>query len=126
MSSTQRPMVLVALVILIAVLGALATGLGLYLIVLDLPITPGGPMGHLAALLGLFVLVPGAIELVLAYGLWKLKPWAWWLGVIMHAFVAALVAIAIFSRDITIPLLITVGLLAIVACLFTPTSEARF
>ncbi len=83
-------------------------------------------MGHLAALLGLFVVVPGVIELVLAYGLWKLKPWAWWLGVIVHAIVVPWVAVGMFTADITRPLLTTVGLLAIFACLFTPQLRHAF
>ena len=40
-----------------------------------------GGLGGLAALFGLAFVVLGVAELVLAYGFWGLKPWAWTLGI---------------------------------------------
>lgn len=125
--SIQRPMVLIALVILTALLGASAIGIGLYFIVVDMS-RPPGPMGGLLALLGGMVLVPGVFELMLAYGLWKLRMWSWWLSVIAHGLVAVLVAtILLFTAERSaLYVLITVWLLAIEACLFTPQVRQAF
>lgn len=118
--SIKRPIVLIVLVILIALFGAIASGIGSYIIVAGLRVA-SGPMGQLGALLGLFVFVPGVIELALAYGLWKLKLWALWLGVVVHVLGATLVVQGIFRTETSVQsLVIAVGLLAIVAFLLTP------
>lgn len=45
----------------------------------------GAAIGGLAVIGGLIVLVLAVLELVLAYGFWNLRPWAWQLGVILAA-----------------------------------------
>mgnify|MGYP001792130702 CR=1 FL=1 len=85
---TKRPLVLVVLVVVSGLIGALAIALGLYMTVAGL-LVGGGPMGHIGALFGVMVLMPGVVELALAYGLSRLKLWAWWLGVVSHLGVVA-------------------------------------
>jgi len=41
--------------------------------------------GALAPIVGLLLLAYGVLALVLAYGFWNLKPWAWTLGVGLQA-----------------------------------------
>ena len=40
-----------------------------------------GALGGVVAMLGLLLLVLSVIQLILAYGFWTIKPWAWRLGV---------------------------------------------
>jgi len=65
-------------------------------------------------LLGLAVAIPvatvllilGFADLVLAYGLWNLRSWAWWLTVI---FMLISVLIGLFSMALLSPILLLVG-----------------
>ncbi len=45
----------------------------------------GAAIGGLAVIGGLVVLAVAVLELVLAYGFWNLRPWAWQLGVVLSA-----------------------------------------
>jgi hypothetical protein len=45
----------------------------------------GNGLGGLAAIAGIIVLAYSVLSLVLAYGFWTLKPWAWPLGIGVQA-----------------------------------------
>ena len=86
----ERPTGLALLAVAAAVLGALALlaagawwnaseGLAL------LPRVHGGER-----LVALVLLAAGLLELVLAYGVWTLRPWAWTLGVVLEILVIVL------------------------------------
>jgi hypothetical protein len=76
----QRPTGITILAVLAAIGGVFALLAGLALVGMGgLAGTAGG--GGFAAILGLLFLALGALELVLAYGFWTLKPWAWTLGI---------------------------------------------
>lgn len=47
--------------------------------------TVSGPLGAFFFLFGLATLVLAVVELVLGYGFWTLKPWAWQLGFVLMA-----------------------------------------
>lgn len=77
-----RPTGITVLAILAAIGGVFAILGGLALIGLGgLAAASGAGLGAFGGILGLLFLVLGALELVLAYGFWTLKPWAWTLGV---------------------------------------------
>jgi hypothetical protein len=116
----HRPLLLCMLAVTLGILGAAATGTGLSFIVMDYGTAPG-PMRGFGMLFGAMLVVPGLFEMLLAGGLWMLKAWAWWLGVIAHSMSAVLVVITMISdNNQGQPLLISAGLLASVAVLLTP------
>ena len=77
---TARPTGITILAILAAIGGVFSILGGLTLIGLGGALATGG-LGGMAALVGFLVLILGVLYLVLAYGFWTLKPWAWLLGV---------------------------------------------
>ena len=44
-----------------------------------------GPLGFLGSLAGIAVLIIGIVEFIIAYGLWKMKKWAWLVELIILA-----------------------------------------
>jgi hypothetical protein len=54
--------------------------------------TVTGIVGGLVTLIGLVLLVLAVVELVLAYGFWMLRPWAWQLGFYLEAATVLLTA----------------------------------
>jgi len=68
-------------------LGAIGAGLGA-----AVGVSQGFLAGGFAVFWGLVTLVMGVFDLILAYGAWFLKPWAWILGIGVEA-LAILVAI---------------------------------
>jgi len=108
----QRPVGLTVLAVAAAVLGVLALlaagawwgasdGLAL------LPRVHGGER-----LVALALLVVGLSELVLAYGVWTLRPWAWTLGVALEIIVIIL-AVLQLGRLEPLRHLFTIGLAAV-------------
>ena len=82
----QRPMGVSILAVLSAIGGVLGILGGLALMALssvtaDLAV-PG--LSGLVVILGLFTVVISILDLVLAYGLWGLRPWAWTLGIVLE------------------------------------------
>jgi hypothetical protein len=75
-----RPTGITVLAILAAIGGVFALLGGLALIGLGGLASASG-VGGFAVIIGLLLLVLGVLQLVLAYGFWGLKPWAWTLGV---------------------------------------------
>jgi uncharacterized membrane protein (DUF2068 family) len=81
----QRPMGVTILAVLAAIGGVLGIFAGMVLVGLssaaaDLAL----PLSGLVAVLGLATLVISVLDLVLAWGLWTLKPWAWMLGIVLE------------------------------------------
>ena len=80
-----RPVGITILTIVVAAIGSVAALIGLYLTFSGLVSSSSpGSWGPLVAVLGLMVLVFGVLELVFAYGVWKLKLWGWIMGLIIH------------------------------------------
>jgi hypothetical protein len=75
------------------------------------------------------MLVPGLVQMALAFALWKVKVWAWWLNVLTQILLAALIFRVRQTEDDAFggPFLpIIVVLLVIVACLLTPQARRAF
>src|SRR5207247_8697581 len=69
------------LAVLAAIGGVLAILGGLALLTVGAAISSAYALGGMVAFIGLFALVIGTLDLIVAYGFWGLKPWAWTLGV---------------------------------------------
>jgi uncharacterized membrane protein (DUF2068 family) len=81
----QRPTGITILAVLSFIGGILAILAGLALVGLSgaIAAAAGGGTG-LATILGLLLLIFGVLEIVLGYGFWTLKPWAWSMGVALQ------------------------------------------
>ena len=75
-----RPIGVTVLAILAAIGGVLLILSGLTLAGISGAIADTG-LGGMATVVGFVVILVGVLYLVLTYGLWTLKPWAWTLGV---------------------------------------------
>jgi len=69
--ANRRPTGVTIIAILVAIGGVLEVIGGLLLLIVPF--------------LGLFTLALGIVSLILAWGLWTLKPWAFWVAVILEA-----------------------------------------
>ena len=82
----QRPTGVTIIAVLSAIGGVLGILGGLALVGFSGFIAASGVAGGgLATIVGLLLIVYGVLALVLAYGFWTLKPWAWTLGVGLQA-----------------------------------------
>ncbi len=82
----QRPTGVTVLAILAAIGGVFGILGGLALVGFGGVAAAGGVAGGgLATIVGLLLLAYGVLAIVLAYGFWTLKPWAWTLGVGLQA-----------------------------------------
>ncbi len=82
----QRPTGVTIIAVLAAIGGVFALIAGLALVGIGGAAAAGGAaVGGLATIVGLLLLVYGVVALILAYGFWTLKPWAWTLGVGLEA-----------------------------------------
>lgn len=132
-TGAARPTGVTILAILSAIGGVLGILAGIALLGLG-GVAAGsgaGAIGGLAALFGLLTLVLSVLNLVLAYGFWTLKPWAWPLGVGLQ--IASLVVTAItilLSGDIvggiTSSIIGIVISIIILYYLFQPHVKAAF
>jgi hypothetical protein len=77
----QRPTGITVLAVLAAIGGVFGILGGLALIGVGTVVASTTGLGGLAAIVGLIALAYGILSLVLAYGFWTLKPWAWTLGI---------------------------------------------
>jgi uncharacterized membrane protein (DUF2068 family) len=78
----QRPTGVTIIAVLSAIGGVFGILGGLALVGFGGVIAASGVAGGgFATIVGLLLLVYGALALALAYGFWTLKPWAWTLGV---------------------------------------------
>ena len=82
----QRPTGVTVLAILAAIGGVFGILGGLALVGFGGVAAAGAVAGGgLATIVGLLLLAYGVLAIVLAYGFWKLNPWAWTLGVGLQA-----------------------------------------
>lgn len=100
-SGSGRPTGVTILAVLVLVSGAFGLlGGGLTTLLGGAATVVAGPMGLLVSLLGIVIVVLSAAQLVLGYGFWTLKHWAWQAGVLLEAIsaiVALLSALATFD-----------------------------
>jgi uncharacterized membrane protein (DUF2068 family) len=97
----QRPTGVTIIAVLAAIGGVLGILSGLALIGLGGFIAASGVTGGaLAPIVGLLLLAYGVLALVLAYGFWTLKPWAWTLGIGLQA-AGIVINILQFMNDTT-------------------------
>lgn len=77
----QRPTGVTILAVLAAIGGVLGLLASLALLGLGAAVAGASGLGGFVFIGGLIVLIYSVLSLVLAYGFWTLKPWAWPLGV---------------------------------------------
>jgi len=118
-------------VTIIAILSAIGGVLGLLASLVLLGLGAAGAaasLGGLAFIAGIIVLAYSILSLVLAYGFWTLKPWAWPLGVGVQA-VGILQAILQFANDSSqiVSLVISIAIAGVILWyLFQPHVKAAF
>lgn len=108
---------------------AILAGIGGVLSVLGaIGLLAAGGQSGLALILILLTLAFGVLYLVLAYGLWTLRPWAWTLGVGLMA-----ASVALTLVNVTQGLQYPIGALisgaisaAVIFYLYTPSVRAAF
>jgi len=125
----QRPTGVTIIAVLAAIGGIFGILGGLTLIGLGGFIAASGVKGGaFAPILGLLLLAYGLLALVLAYGFWNLKPWAWTLGVGLQA-AGIVIDILQFVNDSTqlVSAIISIAIAAaILWYLFQPHVKAAF
>ena len=77
----QRPTGITVMAVLSAIGGVFGLLASLALLGLGAAATATGGLGGLAFLAGIIILAYSVLSLILAYGFWTLKPWAWPLGI---------------------------------------------
>jgi uncharacterized membrane protein len=77
----QRPTGITVMAVLAAIGGVFGLLASLALLGVGAAVSATSGLGGLAALAGIIVLAYSVLSLVLAYGFWTLKPWAWPLGI---------------------------------------------
>ncbi|HLA46507.1 MAG TPA: hypothetical protein VJ207_02925, partial [Thermoplasmata archaeon] len=71
-----------------------------------------GPLGAFAAAVGAIIVLVSLIAIVAGFGLWNLRPWAWWLAVIIAVIQLALNGLTL-NFTLVLWLIILVYLLAV-------------
>jgi len=85
-------------------------------------------LGGLAPVLGVVLILVGALNLVLAYGFWTLKSWAWPLGVGLWAASIVLDVLQYLNDNsllVTMAISVLIGV-AVLYYLFRPQVKAAF
>ena len=77
----QRPTGITVMAVLAAIAGVFGLLAAVALLGVGAAVSATSGLGGLAALAGIIVLAYSVLSLVLAYGFWTLKPWAWPLGI---------------------------------------------
>jgi uncharacterized membrane protein (DUF2068 family) len=123
----QRPTGVTIIAVLSAIGGVLGLLASLALLGLGAAGAAGG-LGGLAFVAGIIVLAYSVLSLVLAYGFWFLKPWAWPLGVGVQA-VGILQAVLQFMNNTSqfVSLVISLAIAGLILWyLFQPHVKAAF
>ncbi len=116
MSGKPTGVIIIALLQLISSLVAIGLGVLVLAVTLALPL--------LFMILALIPLIIGFIGLILFWGLWTLKGWAWFWTLFFN-FIAVLLGLFSFSMELTF--LLSFGLnLIIVIYLLLPSTRAAF
>ena len=121
----QRPFGVAVLAIAAAVLGAFALiGAGAWWNASEALVWL--PSVHAERFIALVMLVVGVTEVVFAYGAWRLRPWAWALGVGLEV-IALLLAVLQLGRSDFGRHILTIALACVVLVyLATPRVSAAF
>jgi uncharacterized membrane protein (DUF2068 family) len=77
----QRPTGITVMAVLSAIGGVFGLLASLALLGLGAAVSATSGLGGLAFIAGIIILAYSVLSLVLAYGFWTLKPWAWPLGI---------------------------------------------
>ena len=77
----QRPTGITVMAVLSAIGGVFGLLASLALLGLGAAVSATSGLGGLAFVAGIIILAYSVLSLVLAYGFWTLKPWAWPLGI---------------------------------------------
>lgn len=123
----QRPTGVTIIAILSAIGGVFGLLASLVLLGLGAAGAVGG-LGGLAFLAGIFVLAYAVLSLVLAYGFWTLKPWAWPLGIGVEV-LGIVQAVLQFMNDSSgvVSLVLSLAIAAVILWyLFQPHVKAAF
>jgi len=123
----QRPTGVTIIAVLAALGGLFAILAGLTLVGLG-GLAGAAAGGGYAALLGVLFLIYGVLALILAYGFWTLKSWAWPLGVGVEIF-GIVSATLQFLNDTSqvVSLVISLAIAAVIIWyLFQPHVKAAF
>ena len=108
----SRPIGVALLAILVILAGLVLVLLSLLAILLGLAVLAAGG-GSLVLILAGIAFVLSAFLLLAGLGLWKLRPWAWWLSVIVLvlSLLAQLAGVSIQNwRDMTTSQIVALGL----------------
>ncbi len=81
----QRPTGITVMAVLSAIGGVFGLLASLALLGLGAAVSATSGLGGLAFVAGIIILAYSVLSLVLAYGFWTLKPWAWPLGIGVQA-----------------------------------------
>jgi hypothetical protein len=121
----QRPTGLTIMAIAAAVVGVLCLiGAGAWWNTSEQLALPG--LRGAERLLALGLLVIGPLELVLAYGAWNLRPWAWLLGVVVQFTLIVLAALQLGGFEATRHVVPIVIASITLWYLMTPRAKAAF
>lgn len=129
MTVQQRPTGITILAILALIGGGLTLLAGVtYIAFGSVAGGRSGGLGELVVVLGIVLLVTAAIELAFAYGAWRLRPWAWALGIAGAALgiVSNVLQIVDGQGSLAAPIASIVVFGAIIYYLNTPAVKGAF
>jgi hypothetical protein len=123
-----RPTGVTILAVLAGIGGVLGLLFGLLTVLLGgaLGAAGAGPLGALAGAFGFILLILGVLYLVLAYGMWGLRPWAWTLGLGLAIVGIVFGVLWLLSGDIATALVQLVINGVIAYYLWQPSIKATF
>jgi hypothetical protein len=124
----QRPTGITIIAVLSAIGGVLGLLAGLALLTFSAAGGTVAGLGGFVAIGGVVVLAYSVLSLVLAYGFWTLKPWAWPLGVGVEV-LGVVQAVLQFMNDTRqiVSLVISLAIAAVILWyLFQPHVKAAF
>jgi uncharacterized membrane protein (DUF2068 family) len=121
----QRPFGVAVLAIAAAVLGAFALiGAGAWWNASEALVWL--PSVHAERFIAIVILVVGVAEVVFAYGAWRLRAWAWTLGVVLEVVALVLAVLQLGRSDFGRHILTIVLACVVLAYLATPRVRAAF
>jgi uncharacterized membrane protein (DUF2068 family) len=121
----QRPTGVAVLAVAAAVLGALAL-IGAWAWWDASEVLVWLPRIHGERLIALVLLMVGLCEIVFAYGAWRLRPWAWTLGVVLEAVALVLAVLQLGRYDYGRHVLTILIAAVVLWYLLTPRVRAAF
>lgn len=124
--SQARPLGVTILAILAAIGGVFGALGGIGIVFLGgVAATVTGGLGAIVAILGLVLLALSVVELVLAYGFWMLRQWAWKLGFILEAAAVLLGIVQVLAGGSSISSLLVTVVVAGIILYYLNTPDVR-